>query len=174
MTYIPLKVDCTGVHGFQESMVAMRLPKNSKSDSYFIGDQFVLGEDDKRLAGNLIRAGNDHAKAMRGIVAWFTMEMQVGFMIEFETYRHGVENLSTSSSMHTELVKLSGAKLAEQKQKDLPEKVYVRHITASYQVLRAMYKARHNHRHPDWVRFCNTLESLPYFEELIVAPKEKK
>lgn len=169
MSYVPLRVDCMHVAGLQESMIAMKLPKNGLSDT--IGN--VLGPDDARLAGNLIRAGSDHAKAMRGIVAWLYLEMQTGWMIEFETYRHGVECLSTSSTMHGELVGLSGPELAEAKQAGLSDKVYSRVVTASYQVLRAMYKARRTHRHPDWQIFCNFVEDLPWFVELI-NPRRKK
>ncbi len=173
--YIPLQVKCTYIHGFKAAMTAMRLPKKSKSDSYIeVFGYFVLGESDRKLAGNLIRAGNDHAKAMRGIVVWFTLKMQTGFMIEFETYRHGVECLSTSSSMHGELKELAGIELATQKQKDLVEKVYTRSVTISYQALRSMYKARKNHRHPDWRIFCKNIETLPYFNELIYPENLKE
>jgi hypothetical protein len=167
--YKPLKIELLEIAGLYPSMQAMRLPKKSESDSSFEG----LGPDDERLAGNLIRAGNDHAKAMRGIVVWLKLELQVGWMIELETYRHGIECLSTSSSMHGELVRLEGEELAEQKQADLPDKVYTRILTASYQALRSMYKARRTHRHPDWQIFCDFIETLPYFEELIMPRKKK-
>jgi hypothetical protein len=165
--YKPLRVDIIEVHGFYPSMIAMRLPKKSQMDSEVEDGLFFLGKDDEKLATNLIRAGNDHAKAMRGIVAWLLLDMQTGWMIELETYRHGIECLSTSSSMHGELFELNGYDLAEQKQTDLPDKVYTRILTASYQALRSMYKARKNHRHPDWRIMCNFIEGMPYFKELI-------
>jgi hypothetical protein len=126
-----------------------------------------VGKKDLELASRLVKAGDDHAKAIRGIVAWLEIDCQVGWLIEFETYRHGVECLSTSSSMYAELKGLKGKELAEQKQKDLPEKVYTRILTISYQALRHMYKARRNHRHPDWQIFCDMIETLPYAGELI-------
>ena len=174
MTYIPLKVYHQTISGFIESMEAMRLPKGSKSDSYYLLDKFILGPKDTILAGRLIRAGDDHAKALRGIIAYITLELQVGFMIEFETYRFGVECLSTSSSMHNELKTLKGSALAEQKQADLPNKVYVRKLVMSYQALRRIYYARRYHRHPDWQIFCNFIETLPYFTQLILANKQKE
>jgi hypothetical protein len=69
--------------------------------------------------------------------------------------------------MHGELKELTGEELAEQKQIDLPDKYYTRAVMISYQALRAMYKARKNHRHPDWQVFCRFVKALPYFDILI-------
>lgn len=149
--------------GLFSSLKAMRLPKHSLNDSH--GE--IVGEKDLHLARRLILAGTDHAKFSRGIVVWLKMEFQVGWMIEFETYRHGVECLSTSSAMLTDLKKLKGRELAEQKQRDLPYKSYTRIVTLSYQALRGMYRARLHHRHPDWGIMCGFIETLPYFESLI-------
>jgi hypothetical protein len=158
--YIPLKVELMTLVGLEESMEAMRLPLGSKGKT--------LAED-IALASKLIKNGPDHAKAMRGIVAYTRIQMQVGFMIEFETYRAGVECLSTSSAMHTDLKNMSGPELAEQKQADLPMKYYTRIATISYQALRNMYFARRNHRHPDWQIFCDWIERLPFAQELITV-----
>jgi hypothetical protein len=162
--YSPLQIKKYEVRGLSWAMEAMRLPKQSKGDTISAD---IVGSKDLDLASKLIKAGDDHAKAIRGIIVWLEIELQVGFMIEFETYRHGVECLSTSSSMHFELKKLKGVALAEKKQADLPEKVYSRIFTISYQALRNIYKARRNHRHPDWKIFCTFIESLPYFNCLI-------
>lgn len=162
--YNPLKVTLMNVYGVGESLLAMRLPKRSLGDS----NSGQIGPKDERLAGALIKGGDDHAKAMRGIIAYVHIEMQIGWMIEFETYRHGVECLSTSSSMHGELAQLTGVELARQKQADLPGKVYIRIVTISYQALRRMYRARRKHRHPDWQIFCDFIENLPHFDKLIM------
>ena len=161
--YVPLRISLMNVYGLREAMEAMRLPRQSKSDT----TSEALGPRDARLAAALIAAGDEHAKALRGIVAYVKVRMQVGWMIQFETYRHGVECLSTSSSMHGELRHLSGRELAERKQQDLPTKVYTRILTISYQALRRMYLQRRGHRHPDWQIFCDFVETLPYFRQLI-------
>jgi hypothetical protein len=172
--YKPLEVQADEVCGIKWAIKAMRLPKGSVGDSTFSIDTIRLGPQDASLASNLVRAGNDHAKAFRGVVAYLTLNMQVGFMIEFETYRHGVECLSTSSAMHGELKNLSGIELAEQKQEGLVDKVYTRSVMISYQALRSMYKARKNHRHPDWRIFCEFIETLPYFNILIYPEFKNK
>ena len=166
MSYIPLKVSLHEVTGVDFSLEAMRLPKQQPKS--------FDRKNDLRLAGALIKAGDDHAKAIRGIIAYATMTMQVGFLIEFETYRHGVECLSTSSAMHGELKRLKGIDLAIKKQDDLPGKVYTRALTISYQALRSMYRARRSHRHPDWQIFCDWVEVLPFFDSLIYPESFQK
>lgn len=164
--YVPLRVEIIEFAGLYPSLEAMRLPHGSfdKADTYYGS---TIGDNDAKLAKKLILAGTDHAKFTRGIIAHLRLRLQVGWMIEFETYRHGVECLSTSSSMHGELKEMSGAELAEKKQADLPDKVYTRIVMISYQALRAMYIARRHHRHPDWQVLCDFVEGLPYFKKLI-------
>ena len=78
-----------------------------------------------------------------------------------------LEDALTTGAMHGELKALCGAALAEQKQADLPRKCYTRSLLMSYQTLRRIYRARRKHRHPDWRLFCQWIESLPYFQQLI-------
>lgn len=164
MAYMPLEIIDYEVMGIKWAMRAMRLPKKSIGDT---AHAHIIGPKDLHLASNLAHAGDDHAKALRGIIVYMEIRLQVGFMIEFETYRHGVECLSTSSSMHGELAGMRGQELAEQKQQALPNKQYTRILHISYQALRHMYAARRHHRHPDWQIFCDWVEILPYFAELI-------
>ena len=164
--YKPLKVTLMHTAGVGPSMKAMRLPKaNKKNDPSF--------NDDLELAAKLVKAGPDHSKFARGCMVWLKVECQVGWLIEYVTYRHGVECLSSSSSMHMELRALEGERLAEEKQRDLPEKVYSRIEMISYQALRAMYRSRRNHRHPDWQIFCDFIETLPYFDKLIYPERRE-
>lgn len=167
MTYKQLEIKRYEVRGLLWAMRAMRLPKQSKGDSFEPGYIGGPGPKDLKLASNLVKSGDDHAKAMRGIVVWMEIDFQVGWMVEFVTYRIGVEDLSTSSSMHNELKNLKGEILASQKQDDLPDKVYTRILTISYQALRNIYKARRHHRHPDWAIMCDWIEQLPYAAYLI-------
>lgn len=171
MSYKPLNIVGWETVGLRWAMRAMRLPKGSAGDTAYTGVHTQIGLKDLNLASNLVKAGDDHAKAMRGIIVYLEIECQVGWLLEFETYRHGVECLSTSSSMHMELSGLSGEELAEKKQADLPEKQYTRILTASYQALRHMYFARRHHRHPDWKILCDWIETLPYAAELICVEK---
>jgi hypothetical protein len=124
---------------------------------------------DLRLAEKLILAGDEHAKALRGIIVYFDLTFQVGWMVEWDTYRIGIEVLSTSSMMHSpELAKLRGAELAERKQTLLPETIYKQTCFGSYQFLRRVYIQRRHHRHPDWQIFCDWIETLPHSRQLIL------
>lgn len=167
--YKPLEIIRHEVHGILWSMEAMRLPMESEGDSWEPGYLGNPGPRDLALATNLVKSGDDHAKAMRGIIVWMKIRFQVGWGMQFGEYRHGVERLSTTSSMHGELKHLSGDLLAEKKQSDLGEKVYTRSLHASYQALRHMYHARRKHRHPDWQIFCDWIETLPHASELITV-----
>ena len=155
--YKPLDIVNYEVVGERWVRRAMRLPK----------DKQPINRDDYGLMVKLVKAGDDHAKCTRGIIVYVEVKFQVGWLIEFETYRAGIECLSTSSSMHNELMSLRGDELAEQKQKDLSDKVYTRIMTISYQALRNIYKARRTHRHPDWWIFCRWIETLPLFKMVI-------
>jgi len=173
--YQPLQIHSREVQGWWWALEAMRLPKESEGDSEesIDSDIPIIGPQDRKLAAGLVKTGDDHAKFARGIITWLKISCQVGFLIQFETYKIGVQTLSTTSSMHGELRGLSGAALADQKQRDLSTKVYTRILHASYQALRSMYKARRSHRHEDWQVLCDWIETLPYFDVLIYPESTK-
>lgn len=51
--------------------------------------------------------------------------------------------------------------------------IYRRGVTMNYQVLRAMYFSRSNHRLAEWHEFCEWVESLPYSELITFNPKKE-
>jgi len=166
--YKPLKCELMEIGGLLPSMQAMRLPFDAGvSDSYKDEFSIVLGAKDSKRATNLIKGGDSHAKAMRGIDVWIKMNFQIGFMLEFVTYKIGCDDLSTSSSMHNELKKFTGINLIEEKQKGLVDKVYTRIIKINYQSIRHTYIQRRSHQHLDWQIWCDFVETLPYFNILI-------
>lgn len=167
--YKPLKVEVREFAGLYPSLEAMRLPKGLIGDTPW--GSITIGPKDAKLAKRLILARDDKGKFARGIMIWLQMECQIGWLIEFVTYRVGVECLSSSSTMHGNLRQLSGVELAEKKQTDLEDLVYIRIEMISYQALRRMYIARRNHRHPDWQIFCSFVETLPHFDILIMPEK---
>ena len=158
VSYKPLKVNFLEMSGLIALENAIGKPVNREPRSF---------TDELKVAKKLILRGDEHSKAVRGVNVYFEIEMQIGFMIEWDTYRIGIDCLSTTSSMHGELAKLTGGELAIQKQKDLSKKIYKRVYRASYQTIRRIYLQRKNHRHPDWKIFCKWIETLPYFKELI-------
>jgi len=163
MSYKPLTIKTLNIAGKKEAFKAMRLPID--------GNPF---NPDEVLVADLIRRGDSHAKCVRGVIVWAEMSFQAGWMIELDTYRHGREVLSTSSSMHNELKHLGGADLASKKQRDLVNKYYTQICTFSYQALRRIWIERRKHRHPDWQIFCDWVETLPDFGTLIIPEKGGK
>jgi len=160
MSYQPLKIELLEVAGVNPSLRAMRNPMMSHGRS--------SADADKRLIAKLVQAGDEHAKAVRGVMAYFELKMQIGWMVEWDTYRVGVEVLSTSSTMHMDYRAMKGHDLADAKQQNLSDVVYTQTAMASYQALRRIYKQRRSHRHPDWQIFCDWIETLPYFDIMIM------
>lgn len=114
-----MKFENTEVWGFRHALRGMRNPKNSwsKSDSgklywngtwyheelknYFTeyGVNFYIGENDMKLAQNLIKAGSEHRKFMRQIFVSVDITAPLYWWKEFDTYKVGTVANSTST-MH--------------------------------------------------------------------------
>lgn len=159
MSYKPLQIRTLEVCGVRWALQGMRNPRMSHERSDPAADM--------ALATKLVKAGPEHAKFARSIVVYAEMDCQIGWFVEWATYRIGVEVISTSSTMVMDLKGMKGPELAALKQSMLPDTVYHQTFMASYQALRRIYQQRRNHRHPDWQVYCNWVETLPYFKELI-------
>ena len=97
-----MKFENTEVWGFEHALRGMRNPKNSwnKSDSYYDdNNNFVIGENDMKLAQSLIKAGSEHRKFMRQIFVSVDITAPDYWYKEFSTYKVGVVENSTST-MH--------------------------------------------------------------------------
>ena len=97
-----MRIEKTEVIGWEHAMRGMRNPYVSwdKSDSAFGDYGFVIGENDMSLMINLAKAGTDHGKFMRFIVAYVDIEAPLYWWKQFMTYRMGVE-VDSCSTMHT-------------------------------------------------------------------------
>ena len=80
----------------------------SKSDSQWeyetngdtVKEKFFIGEKDKELSLKLQNAGPEHCKHLRMIQVWAEITAPREWLIQLDTYRLGVEKVSTST-MHT-------------------------------------------------------------------------
>lgn len=155
------------------SMQAMRLPKGGKPKSHFVAggngqfNTYHIAPEDLELAGKLIKAGDAHAKAIRGIVVWASITAPIYWWREMETHRAGHERLSCESTMHIDCKGLTGEQLVQAKAAMPMGKEQTAIDTYSYQCLRNIYKLRRHHRLPQWQQFCQWVESLPFAAELI-------
>lgn len=106
-----MKFENTEVWGFEHALRGMRNPKNSwnKSDSHYEYDNhrdcitkdanFVIGENDMKLAQTLIKSGSEHRKFMRQIFVSVDITAPLYWWKEFDTYKVGIVANSTST-MH--------------------------------------------------------------------------
>jgi len=96
-----MKFENTEVFNFKNALRGMRAPMQSysKSDSYNYDNKFIIGENDLKLAQQLIKAGSCHRKFMRQIIVSVDITAPLYWWKEFDTYKVGTVANSTST-MH--------------------------------------------------------------------------
>ena len=109
-----LKLENTGVFGWEATIRGMRNPMNSwnKSDSGwgFVPSQtcptcdtyecgYLIGENDLKLMKSLSKAGNDHAKFLRMINVTVDITAPLYWWKEYDTYKVGTV-ANSCSTMH--------------------------------------------------------------------------
>lgn len=170
--YIDIKL--IELSGFVSALQALRLPYglecrsktsfkcNFDKNGCLLGSGFLLSDKDEDLLKSLIRRGDEHAKVIRGIVAYVEIDAPRFLWQEMDTYRIGRETLASESTMHMQGKGLSEEELVKMKN-ELPEGTMQKRIVMlSYQTLRRIYKQRRKHRLPHWREFCEWIETLPY------------
>lgn len=144
--------------------------------------------------------GSAHDNFLNGILVSFDLTCSNKMWIEFERY-HFADIVSGQSTMHriTKLAernifneyvvdetKETLKKLLDKFNKDkstynylcllynIPSGIELTdHIVTNYGQLKTMYNQRHNHRLPEWRKFCDYVIQLPFFSELTGIKKEK-
>ena len=177
------KVSTLEIAGFASVLAALRLPfgKEMRSEaSWKMSDvdeqikfqsSFCIDPRDLTLMSTLIKRGDEHAKAIRGLQVYASIEAPIWFYRELETYRVGRERLSSESTMPIDCKGLNGEELMKTKDEIPSGKIQKTIDCFSYQTLRRIYFQRRNHRLPVWHEFCEWIESLPYASELIIVEK---
>ena len=103
-----IKIENVEVYGFKAAIRGMRNPMNShsKSDSGYVASgehyedvDYVVGENDMSLMKRLAKAGRPHRKYLRMIHVSMDITAPDFFFKEFDTYRIGITENSTST-MH--------------------------------------------------------------------------
>lgn len=186
-----MKIETLEIAGLRGVLEALRLPFNRepRSKSEFKWSDGVLSDGlsaegmlrvmymtslkiDQRdidLMRTLVRRGDEHAKAIRGIVVYARITAPVYFFVEEETYRCGRERLSSESTMHGVAKGLTGDELVRVKS-ELPMGTELSKVDFfSYQCLRRIVMQRHDHRLPEWHQFVDWVRTLPFAKELIFA-----
>lgn len=168
--------------GFASCLQAVHLPFTNEVKSNVISDfgwsienhlwtrtDVDISEKDMNLLSRLVRNGDEHAKAIRGIQVYALIEAPVYWWCELETYCVGHFRLASESTMHKDCRGLTGSDLVKAKA-EMPMGKRLRKVDVfSYQNLRHIYRQRKNHRLPQWQTFCKWIEGLPYAKELILT-----
>ena len=95
-----IKIEKVDVHGVARAIYSARNAMNSwdKSDSRFETD--TMGENDLKLAKQLVKAGTDHSKFMRMITVTLDIIAPMYWWKEASTYKVGTVR-NSCSTMHT-------------------------------------------------------------------------
>lgn len=178
-----LDVKTIEVAGFLSAVEALRLPfgkecrsQTNYDDSWvenivpnFQSDVRVFFDDrDLTLMSTLIKRGDEHAKVLRGIIAYAEINAPRFWWVEMDTYRIGSERLSSESTMHIQGRGMSTEELVKMKSELTEGTMQKRVQYFSYQALRRIYQQRRNHRLPHWHVFCDWIKTLPFANELIL------
>lgn len=175
------------VYNINEAIKASKYPMLddvSKATSEITTTQRRLGSQPR---------GSAHDNFLNGILVSFDLTCSNKMWIEFERY-HFADIVSGQSTMHR-IVKLAERnifneyvvdetketlkKLLDKFNKDkstynylcllynIPSGIELTdHIVTNYGQLKTMYNQRHNHRLPEWRKFCDYVIQLPFFSEL--------
>lgn len=178
-----LNVKTIEVAGFLSAVEALRLPfgKECRSqtnyDDSWVEDvvpnfqsdvRVFFDERDLTLMSTLIKRGDEHAKVLRGIIAYAEINAPRFWWVEMDTYRIGSERLSSESTMHIQGRGMSTEELVKMKSELTEGTMQKRVQYFSYQTLRRIYQQRRNHRLPHWHIFCDWIKTLPFANELIL------
>lgn len=171
--YIDIKL--IELAGFASALQALRLPygldcrsramhqMNTTSDGTLcLHSRININDKDEDLLRSLIKRGDEHAKVMRGIVAYVEINAPRFMWQEIDPYRIGRETLASESTMHIQGKGLNEEELVEMKNELKEGTMQKRIVMLSYQTLRRIYKQRGGHRLPHWREFCSWIETLPY------------
>lgn len=180
-----IEIKTIEISGMASVLQALRLPfgKECRSECNWSGtinedyqtpmfqteSNCFINEKDLALLSTLVKRGDEHAKAIRGLIVYAEIDAPIYFYRELETYRIGRDRLSCNSTMHQQCKGLSGDELVRAKA-EMPMGTMQKTVDMfSYQCLRNIVKQRIGHRLPEWKVFIDWVKSLPFADELILV-----
>lgn len=177
------------VYGLEESIKASKYPKAT--------DLSKLDSSITKMTHNLasVPTGTGHDNFLKGISVHFDVNFTIKAWTEAERY-HFFEIVSSQSTMHCiekfdiksrcckyvspviieEVERLKKVYLEDPTPENFLYLVYsvpvgfelTARISTNYQQLKTIYFQRRHHRLPEWQVFCDWIETLPYFNELVL------
>ena len=181
-----MKIELLEISGMVSALKALRLPYNkepmSEIDHYLYAIDGVFSQQNRidfdlegkdiALMQKLIISGDEHAKPLRGILAYLDITAPIDWWVEAETYEAGHQRLFSASTMNTEGRGLKGHALREELNKISFGREVRKIDYFSYQTLRRIVRQRYNHRKAEWHFFIEAVRKLPYAKELILVGLE--
>ena len=183
-----MKIKLLEISGMVSALEALRLPYNKepmsdvKNTVYANGDifkqqnriDFDLEGKDIALMQKLIISGDEHAKPLRGILAYLDITAPIDWWVEAETYEAGHQRLFSASTMNTEGRGLKGHALREELNKISFGREVRKIDYFSYQTLRRIVRQRYNHRKEEWHLFIEHIKTLPFAYDFILVGLENE
>ncbi|AND83287.1 hypothetical protein GTH52_11950 [Clostridium tyrobutyricum] len=184
-----MKIENVKVYDLEESVKASKYPMAISTDKC----NFDITDTVKRLAQS--PKGEAHDQFLSGIRVAFDLTFSNKAWIELERYRF-ITFVSSQSTMHRiakfdlsqqyneyvdkRIISIMN-ELKEQYNNTHDMEDYLKllysnpsgfeltaRLTTNYRCLKGVYSQRKNHRLPEWRKFCNWIETLPYASELII------
>lgn len=183
-------VNNVNVYGLENAIRGSKFPMSTDIDSL----NGEVTNTSAKLAS--CKTGTGHDQFLTGIIVQFDLTFTVKAWTEAERY-HFLDFISSQSTMHriskfdldnqySEYVDkrvidvMNELKNKYNETKD-PED-YLRllytnpcgfkltaSMTTNYRQLKTIYQQRKSHRLPEWREFCEWVETLPYFKELVLG-----
>ena len=185
-----MKVANWKVYDLDESILASSYPMRTETE---VRD---VDEKDMGRAIKLANAqGGGHNQFLSGILVAFDLTCSNKMWVELERYRF-ITFVSSQSTMHRiakfdlessyneyvnpGIIKIMQLLKENYETNPTPENYLnllysnpagfelTARLTTNYRCLRNVYQQRKNHRLPEWRKFCEWVETLPYAKELII------
>ena len=96
-----MKIEVITNPNFTDTLSSVKLPFKKSADVEYYLKHGKLLDRDLSLLSKLVVKGPDHSKAIRGVWVTFKIQAPRYWWSEFDTYKIGVQTLSSESSMHT-------------------------------------------------------------------------
>lgn len=186
-------IENINVYGIENAVRGSKFPMSVDIDS--LNSDIV--ERTKKLGQSEVGAGHD--QFLTGIIVQFDLTFTIKAWTEAERY-HFFDFISSQSTMHrinkfdlnNQYIKYVDPRIIvimnelkdkynETKDKeDYLKLIYsnpngfklTAAMTTNYRQLKTIYYQRKSHRLPEWREFCEQIEQLPYFKELVLGVSE--
>ena len=178
------------VYGIENAVRGSKFPMSTNIESL----NADIVERTKKLGQSPIGAGHDNY--LNGIIVQFDLTFTVKAWVEAERY-HFLDFISSQSTMHRiakfdvkkqvcsyvtkntidEVNRLKNIYNENPTAENYLTLLYnvpvgfklTAAMTTNYRQLKTIYYQRKSHRLPEWRQFCEQIEQLPYFKELVLG-----